>query len=105
MVMDKLAALAVVWGLLLPWAFIGLRVFATYGFYDRLLAGVLGGLAATVCVGLCAGDVRSIGPVLGFVYGGLCVEYSFGARWIYGRGPLVFGGLVDNARFGAGAAC
>ena len=48
MVMDKLAALAVVWGLLLPWVFIGLRVFATYGFYDRLLAGVLGGLAATV---------------------------------------------------------
>ena len=49
--MDKLAVLAVAWGLLFPWTLIALRVFVGYAFYDRLLAGLVGGLAATVSLG------------------------------------------------------
>ena len=49
--MDKLAVLAVAWGLLFPWTLIALRVFVGYAFYDRLLAVLVGGLAATVSLG------------------------------------------------------
>jgi len=52
MAIDGLTALAVVCGLLLSWGLIGLRVFTAYNFYDRLLAGVVGGLVPTISLRL-----------------------------------------------------
>ena len=49
--MDPLATLVTAWGLLLPWALIALRIFPLRGFCDRVLAGLVGGLAATVALG------------------------------------------------------
>lgn len=92
MVMDKLAALAVVWGLLLPWAFIGLRVFATYGFYDRLLAGVLGGLAATVSLAYVLAMFGRLDLYWG-LYAAVCVLSILLAR----------GGYMVEVRWSSGA--
>ena len=49
--MDQLAALLAAWGLLCPWVLIALQLLPQRGFCDRVLAGLVGGLAATVALG------------------------------------------------------
>ena len=49
--MDPLAALLAAWGLLCPWVLIAVQLLAQRGFCDRVLAGLVGGLAATVALG------------------------------------------------------
>ncbi len=89
-------ALAVVWGLLLPWALIGLRFFTAYNFYDRLLAGVVGGLAATISLAYAlamSGSLQWYWVVYGLVWvlavvllarGDLAVQvyWPSGAWWV-----------------------
>ena len=90
--MDKLAALVVACGLLLPWVFVGLRVFATYDFCDRLLAGVLGGLAATISLAYALAMFGGLDLYWG-VYAAVCFLAVFLAR----------GGYAVEVRWGAGA--
>ena len=49
--MDSLTVLLAAWGLLCPWTLVALRLLPQRGFYDRVLAGLVGGLAATVALG------------------------------------------------------
>ena len=49
--MDPLAALLAAWGLLCPWVLIALQLLPQRGFCDRVLGGLVGGLAATVALG------------------------------------------------------
>lgn len=93
MAMDKLAALALAWGLLLPWVLIALRVFAAYDFYDRLLAGVVGGLAATISLAYAL-------AMLGWLdlYWGV-----YATAWVLAVLLLARGGYALKIHWGAGA--
>ena len=90
--MDPLAALLAAWGLLLPWALIALRIFPHRGFCDRVLAGLVGGLAATVALGYALAMAGWLGyfPVV------------YGVAWVVAVGMLVGGAPKVQWPYGVG---